>query len=249
MADLHWVDSATLNDSSKKKNYNIHLFSIVAPTYNFLTRLMSLNNDQHWKKSLISWIPLLDKTPVFLDIASGTGDLPFQIRKYFPQSTIIASDLSIKMFNATTYERNSWFTVCNDMCRLPLIDSSIDFVTGSYALRNAPELKICIKEVYRVLKPNGKAFFLDFSQYTNPVLKIVQLAILTLWGSLLGIVLHRNPAIYGYIAKSLNTFPNRKQLREILIENGLNVTREKFFFYGFISIIETTKRTEDRVQK
>jgi demethylmenaquinone methyltransferase/2-methoxy-6-polyprenyl-1,4-benzoquinol methylase len=135
------------------------------------------------------------------------------------------------------------------MCRLPITDSSIDYVTGSYALRNAPELKSCLKEVYRVLKPNGKAYFLDFSQHTNPVLKIVQQVILTLWGSFLGIVFHRNPAVYGYIAKSLKTFPNRQQLRELLIENGLNVTREKFFFFGFISTLETTKRIEDRSQR
>jgi ubiquinone/menaquinone biosynthesis methyltransferase len=242
MPDLHWVDCATLNDSFKKKEYNKRLFSIVAPKYNFLTRLMSLNNDQHWKKSLTSWIPFLSKKAVFLDIASGTGDLPFQIRKISPQSTIIASDLSIEMFKAATIVKKSWFSVCNDMCRLPITDSSIDFVTGSYALRNAPELKSCIKEVYRVLKPDGKAFFLDFSQYSNPALKIVQQAILTLWGSFLGIVFHCNPAVYGYIARSLNTFPNRKQLRELLDENGLKVTREKLFFYGFISLLETTKQ-------
>lgn len=110
MTDLHWVNCETLNDSSKKKAYNRQLFSIVAPKYNFLTRLMSLNNDQHWKQHLISWIPRLKTQAVILDIASGTCDLPFKIRKTFPQSTIIATDLSIDMFKAATNMRKPLFS-------------------------------------------------------------------------------------------------------------------------------------------
>ena len=241
MAGISWVDYETLNNANKKKDYNRHLFSIVAPKYNFLTRLMSLNNDQHWKKHLISWIPAVIDNAVFLDIASGTGDLPLQIRKTFPQSTIISSDLSIEMFKAGTNMRNSWFTICNDMCHLPIANSTIDFVTGSYALRNAPDLKSCIKEVYRVLKPNGKVLFLDFSKSSHSTFGLFQKTVLTLWGCFLGVVIHQYPAVYGYIAKSLAAFPDRKKLRELFTENGFKITREKLFFCGFIHLFETTK--------
>ena len=241
MSDISWVDCETLNNANKKKDYNRQLFSIVAPKYNFLTRLMSLNNDQHWKKHLISWIPTFNDNVVFLDIASGTGDLPFQIRKTFPQSTIISSDISLEMFKAGPDMRNSWFTICNDMCHLPIANSTIDYVTGSYALRNAPDLISCIKEVYRVLKPNGKVLFLDFSKSSNPAFELFQKAILTLWGCFLGVVIHQNPAVYGYIAKSLAAFPDRKNLRKQFAENGFKITREKLFFWGFIHLFETTK--------
>jgi ubiquinone/menaquinone biosynthesis methyltransferase len=242
MANIKWIDATTLNNSSQKKNYNRQLFSIVAPKYDFITRLMSLNNDQRWKRNLISWIPDGQKNAIILDIASGTGDIPSQIRKTVPQSTIIASDLSMAMFKASTKRNSSWCKVCNDMCHLPIADSTIDIVTGSYALRNAPDLSNCLKEVSRVLKPDGKALFLDFSQSPNPVLRLFHQAALTLWGNFLGTVIHHNPAVYGYIAKSLAVFPDRKELHKLLTQSGLKVMREKCFFYGFIQILEAKKQ-------
>lgn len=242
MTQLPPVDSLTLNDYEKKRSYNRKLFSIVAQKYDQITRLMSLDKDRFWKKHLLSKIETNNKNAVVLDIASGTGDIVFNVRSKLPDSIIIASDISIEMLLAGRNKNCSSKILCNDMCKLPLVDSCIDFVTGCYALRNAPDLKMVVQEIYRVLKPNGRAYLLDFSLYNNLILQKLEIFILFLWGSFLGLLFHKNPAIYAYIAKSLSTFPNRNKLNQMLMLCNFRIIEEKLFFFRFIScmVIEKT---------
>jgi demethylmenaquinone methyltransferase/2-methoxy-6-polyprenyl-1,4-benzoquinol methylase len=241
MTRLPLVNDLILRESNKKRSYAKQLFSIVAPKYDCITKLMSLNFDRQWKNYLISKINPDQHVPLLLDIASGTGDIVFQLRKKFPKSSIIASDLSTIMLQAGNQKNSGCHTLCNDMCKIPIVDSCIDCITGGYALRNAPDIQIFIKEVYRVLKPGGNACFLEFSLYKNRMLQKLELFILFFWGSLLGYIFHRNSAIYAYIAKSLKQYPNKTELRNLINKNGFQITEEKFFFFGIIAFIEVKK--------
>jgi ubiquinone/menaquinone biosynthesis methyltransferase len=241
MNQLPLVDNDTLNDYEKKRSYNRKLFSIVAPKYDYLTGIMSLGNDRFWKKYLFSKFNNCNSKSVILDVASGTGDIVFELRSKFPDSTVIASDISLEMLHAGREKNQSCKILCNDMCILPLVDSCIDYVTGSYALRNAPDLNMVLQEIYRVLKPHGKAFLLDFSLYNNPVLQKFEILILSFWGSFLGLLFHKNPAIYAYIARSLATFPNRNTLTQLITRYNFKIIEEKLFFLRFISLMEIEK--------
>lgn len=241
MKKLTIVDSDTLNDYGKKRAYTRKLFSIVSQKYDHITRIMSLDNDRIWKKYLLSKIETNNNKVVILDIASGTGDIVFNLRSKLPDSTIIASDISPEMLLAGREKNHLCKILCNDMCILPLVDSCIDFVTGGYALRNAPDLKMVLKEIYRVLKPHGRAFLLDFSLYNNPILQKFEIFILTVWGSVLGLLFHGNPAIYAYIARSLTSFPNHKTLTQLIMRNSFEIIEEKLFFSGFISFMVIEK--------
>jgi demethylmenaquinone methyltransferase/2-methoxy-6-polyprenyl-1,4-benzoquinol methylase len=238
---LRPIDSLTLHDPEQKRSYNKKLFSIVAQKYDHITRLMSLNKDRSWKKQLISKIETGKKKAVILDIASGTGDIVFRLRSKLPDSTIIASDISLEMLHAGRMKNRSSQILCNDMCKLPLIDSCVDVVTGCYALRNAPDLEMVLREIYRVLKPHGKAFLLDFSLYNNPILQKFEIFILFFWGSFLGLLFHKNPAIYAYIARSLSTYPNRNKLNHLIMWCNFKIIEEKLFFLRFISFITIKK--------
>jgi demethylmenaquinone methyltransferase/2-methoxy-6-polyprenyl-1,4-benzoquinol methylase len=202
---------------------------------------MSLNNDRLWKKHLFSKIKTSHSKPVILDIASGTGDIAFNLRLILPDSKIIASDISLEMLNVGREKIQLCNAVCNDMCVLPFDNSSFDYVTGCYALRNAPDLKMVLSEINRVLKPLGRAFLLDFSLYNNRILQKFEIFVLSFWGSLLGVLFHRNPAIYAYIAKSLNTFPNRSRLNQLITNYNFKIIEEKLFFLHFISFLEIEK--------
>jgi demethylmenaquinone methyltransferase/2-methoxy-6-polyprenyl-1,4-benzoquinol methylase len=234
---LHTIDSITLQDSEQKRAYNRKLFSIVAQKYDQITRLMSLDKDRSWKKYLLSKIKSTHKNAVVLDIASGTGDIVFNVRSKFPDATIIASDISLEMLLAGKLKNRSSHILCSDMCKLPFNDSSVDITTGCYALRNAPDLNMALNEIYRVLKPHGRAYILDFSLYNNRILQKLEIIILYFWGSFLGLLFHKNPAIYAYIAKSLSTFPNRKKLNQMITRCNFKLIEEKLFFLHFISFL------------
>jgi demethylmenaquinone methyltransferase/2-methoxy-6-polyprenyl-1,4-benzoquinol methylase len=124
-----------------------------------------------------------------------------------------------------------------DMTSLGLHNSSCDIVTGSYALRNAPDIRSALREVRRILKEDGTAAFLDFSRSENRVIAAFQHLLLNFWGSVWGILLHGNPAVYSYIAKSLRHFPRRMELRRCINEAGFAVVQSHLFFWGMLELL------------
>lgn len=226
-----------------KKAYNQELFAIVAPQYDRITKILSLGRDRYWKKQLIKMLPKKDYHHC-IDIACGTGDLTFALNQHFPHAHIQGIDLTPSMIS---YARGKCscskisFT-CGDMCDLKITDRSIDLITGGYALRNAPDLSKALSEFYRILKPGGIAAFLDFSKPTSPVMQKLEYHLLKTWGGLWGLVFHRNPAVYSYIAESLAQFPTSNELLKLLEENQFKVIKTKRFFGGITELIICQKQ-------
>jgi demethylmenaquinone methyltransferase/2-methoxy-6-polyprenyl-1,4-benzoquinol methylase len=141
---------------------------------------------------------------------------------------------------AIARERNRFANVRfeqGDLCDLPFPDGSADVATGSYALRNAPDLRKALAEVHRVLSPGGVAAFLDFSNPERSPLRHLQYLLLRGWCGLWGLLLHGTPEIHGYIAESLRAFPDRGRLREILREHRFGVSDDRRFFLGITGLL------------
>jgi demethylmenaquinone methyltransferase/2-methoxy-6-polyprenyl-1,4-benzoquinol methylase len=128
-----------------------------------------------------------------------------------------------------------------DMCAAPFRGNSADIITGGYALRNAPDLPLFLREIHRLLRSGGTASFLDFSRAAPSLFASVQHAILYGWGSLWGWVLHRDPSVYGYIAKSLNAFPHRDDLETLIRSCGFTAVKTRLFFLGTVAIVSFCK--------
>jgi demethylmenaquinone methyltransferase/2-methoxy-6-polyprenyl-1,4-benzoquinol methylase len=92
-----------------------------------------------------------------------------------------------------------------------------------------------------VLRPGGTAAFLDFSKSPDRLLQRLSFAVLYLWGSFWGLVLHRQPAVYAYIAKSLWHFPDRTTLRRDLSDVGFTEVFSRKFYFGTLEIITVSK--------
>lgn len=129
-----------------------------------------------------------------------------------------------------------------DMAAISVSDGRADAVTGGYALRNAPDLAEALIEVRRVLKPGGRAGFLEFRK--PPSGGGVRLRLLALWGSLWGLLLHRNPEVYRYIALSLASFPDQVELEQRLRELGFVAVRSRPLLFGFVAITTCTAPDE-----
>jgi demethylmenaquinone methyltransferase/2-methoxy-6-polyprenyl-1,4-benzoquinol methylase len=123
------------------------------------------------------------------------------------------------------------------MCRTNFGDASFDIVTGGYALRNAPNLEGALIEIRRVMKPGAIAAFLDFSKPPNHFLQKIKGMLLKLWGGFWGLLLHRNPQLYTYIAESLKQYPDRNALKQLIIKLGFTNIRSRKHFLGFAETI------------
>lgn len=227
----------------KKRCYNRWLFSIIAPEYNTISRVLSFGMDQHWKRELVKFLPDLS-SPLILDCACGTGDLSIMLSAKFRTAKVVAIDLSKRMLEIFLHLHKPVQTVSvvvADVCNIPVYQSCCDLVTGGYVLRNAPDLREFLLSVYEVLKPGGQGVFLDFSKHTNQLLRRLQYRLLWIWGGFWGFLLHRNPQIYGYIAESLKVYPDSKELETLFINTGFELVITRKYLLGMIAIVRCRK--------
>jgi len=227
-----------LDVPERKRVYNERHFAVAASRYDLATRMMSLGRDAAWKRALIAALPDFP-APVCVDLACGTGDVAFLLAGRYPEGDVTGLDLSAPML-AIARERNRFTNVRferGDLCCLPFPDGSADVVTGSYALRNAPDLWKAVAEVRRVLSPGGVAAFLDFSNPERSLLRYSQYLLLRSWCGLWGFLLHGTPEIHGYVAESLREFPDRNRLREIFRENRFEVSAERRYYLGITGLV------------
>jgi demethylmenaquinone methyltransferase/2-methoxy-6-polyprenyl-1,4-benzoquinol methylase len=232
---------------AEKKRYNEWHFGEAASKYDLATRAMSLGRDAAWKRCLVGALPAWP-SPACADLACGTGDVTFLLAEKYPGGTVVGLDLAEPMLEMAR-KRNRHGNVRfarGDMCDMGFTGESFDIVTGSYALRNAPDLGRVFVEIRRILKPGGAAAFLDFAKPADPLLQDLQFRLLSGWCGFWGFLLHRNPEIHGYISASIGTFPDRARLRELLFDGGFDLTRSRRFFLGILELIVLRKRMEPR---
>jgi demethylmenaquinone methyltransferase/2-methoxy-6-polyprenyl-1,4-benzoquinol methylase len=202
-----------------KRRYVRRLFATIAPRYDFITRFLSFGRDQHWKRRVIVLAGVRRGHRV-LDLACGTGDLTLAAASIGAQT--VGLDLTPGMLSAAQKRdrtaRARW--IAGDMTQLPLDSSRFDVVTTGYGLRNVPDLPRALAEIYRVLRPGGTLVSLDFNRPEHSLVRAIYLAYLTVVGSALGWVLHRDPDTYRYIPASIRRYPGAPGVAGMLRQTG-----------------------------
>jgi demethylmenaquinone methyltransferase/2-methoxy-6-polyprenyl-1,4-benzoquinol methylase len=231
-----------LKTPETKRYYNEKVFTEIARKYDFITRALSFWRDSHWKRDLIASLPP-GESPLCLDLACGTGDIAFLLAGKYPQGSIVGLDITESMLELAR-RRNTFPNVrfaSQDMARIEFAAESVDIVTGGYALRNAPDLEVTVEGIRRVLKPGGVAAFLDFSKPGAKFPQRLEYWTLKLWTGFWGMLLHRNPEVYGYIAESLQCFPDRDRLRSVFRDRGFTVIASRRYFFGITELLVVRK--------
>lgn len=226
-----------IGSPEKKKYYNEQHFTEAASRYDWATRAMSLGRDGAWKRALVQSLPRFD-APACVDLACGTGDVSFLLAGRYPRGRVLGLDLTESMLEIAR-RRNRFDAVCfecRDMCCTGLADASADIVTGSYALRNAPDFHQALEEMRRILRPGGTLALLDFAKPTGPLAQGLQFHLLQKWCGFWGLVFHGNPEIHSYIAASLRSFPDGSQLQAMLQRHGFEGETRRSFFAGMMEL-------------
>lgn len=241
---FHSINDLTQPDC--KRRLNQQLFTIVAPRYNLITRLLSFGRDKHWKRKLVTALPLKNNI-VCVDLACGNGDLTKLLAQSCNNGCVIGLDLTPAMLQLAQSDTitKDIFYLRADMMQLPLRDNSIDVITGGYALRNAPSLNRTLTMIYEKLKPGGVASFLEFSRSNHRFLSWVQLSLLTIWANFCGSIVHGNRHVYGYIPASLKLFPTLETLAELTQSHGFIHFHVKKYMLGIITLITFEKPLEE----
>ena len=197
------------------------VFDQVYKSYDLMNDIMSLGGRRLRKKNIISWMnpQCGDK---IIDVASGTGDLAKIIsRKNDDKNIIYCVEPNPRMLETgkkkLDYLGNIKWHLCSAE-KLPFKDNTFDFYTISYGIRNVTNITQCIKEAFRVLKPGGRFFCLEFSKVENEILNLLYKnysKLIPIFGKI--VVGSSNP--YEYLITSIDEFYNQYELVELLEKN------------------------------
>jgi demethylmenaquinone methyltransferase/2-methoxy-6-polyprenyl-1,4-benzoquinol methylase len=219
-----------------KRRYVRTLFATIADRYDLITGLLSFGRDRRWKATLVA---LADVRPGAraLDLAAGTGDIAFGLAA--SGAHVAGLDITHRMLQIASTKRPASAAVTfvtGDMMALPFRDEAFDLVTTGYGIRNVPAIDPAIAEIRRVLRPGGLLLSLDFDRPANPLVRGVYLAYLTLVGSALGWVLHRDPDTYRYIPESIKRYPGAAGVAAMLGRAGFDDSRVIPLLGGLMAI-------------
>jgi demethylmenaquinone methyltransferase/2-methoxy-6-polyprenyl-1,4-benzoquinol methylase len=213
------------------------LFATIADRYDLITVLLSYGRDRHWKRRLIELAGIGPRDRV-LDLACGTGDLLFAAAER--ARVAVGLDITYRMLELAARRpltgRHRVALVTADMLGLPFGDARFDVITTGYGLRNVPDLRAALAEIHRVLTPGARFLSLDFNRPENRVVRAAYLAYLTVVGSTLGLLLHRNPNTYRYIPESIRLYPGAPGVARMMEEVGLTDIRVVPLLGGLMAI-------------
>lgn len=225
-----------------------NLFSAVASRYDIMNDVMSLGLHRCWKKTFVHRLPLRPNLHI-LDVAGGTGDIALTIQKLYPhlQLKITVCDLTFSMveegrdksINQGLLKNLEW--CCGNAENLPIPDQSIDIYTVAFGMRNITDKHQALKEAWRVLKPGGWFFCLEFSQVKTPILSklydLYSFQFLPRFGRWIA----QNESAYQYLVESIRQFPDQQQWKETIENAGFQNVAFENFSQGIVALHSARK--------
>jgi demethylmenaquinone methyltransferase/2-methoxy-6-polyprenyl-1,4-benzoquinol methylase len=153
------------------------MFSRIAPRYDLLNHLLSLQLDRLWRARAARRLQAILQRPdaLVLDLCCGTGDLAFALARA-AKARIVGVDFSHAMLVRAKEKHAILAQTANpkaatampfteaDALLLPFARSSFDLVATAFGFRNLASYASGLKEIHRVLKPGGTLAILEFSE-------------------------------------------------------------------------------------
>ncbi len=213
------------------------LFDNIAPDYDRLNHILSLNIDKGWRRKAVRQIADEDRPMRVLDVACGTADFTIEIaQKVAPGSIVTGVDISEGMM-AVGKEKIRRAGVSAELyvadCEaLPYEAGTFDRISVGFGVRNFEHLDIGLKEMSRVLKQDGKLVILELSVPSNPVIrwfyKLYFLKILPAVGGLIS----GDRGAYEYLPASVLRFPAPEQFIQMMKSAGFDIVEHTPLTFG-----------------
>ena len=232
------VDDSTSNKTLRVEN----MFDRIAPKYDFFNRLFSLRIDLLWRKSLVKWMESDDPKQI-LDVATGTGELAIALWKNF-RVKITAVDLSQEMLNLADKkikELRADITIQKANAEnLPFESNKFDAVSVGFGVRNFENLEKGLSELRRVVKEDGNVYILEFSKMEGVLSPLYNFYFRKVLPFLARMISGEKEA-YTYLPDSVQNFPCRERMKNILLDLGFSKVEYKKLSLGIVTIYKAKK--------
>jgi demethylmenaquinone methyltransferase/2-methoxy-6-polyprenyl-1,4-benzoquinol methylase len=193
------------------------MFTSIAPRYDLLNHVLSFNVDRlWWRKTARSFAAILQRPDArVLDLCCGTGDMTFALRRQAGKSAakILGVDFSHAMLqraNAKSAGKSLRWIEADALC-LPFSSQQFDLITAAFGFRNLADYDAGLREIARLLRPNGECGILDFGEPHGLMGKLYRVYfkhVLPAVGTLISGV--KGP--YAYLPASVERFPSPEDM-------------------------------------
>jgi len=209
------------------------VFDSVAPRYDLMNDLMSLGAHRLWKRRAVALAGVRRGQRV-LDLAAGTGDLSERFAGLVGrEGAVVSTDINAAMLGRGRNRLmdlgiagNIHYAQANAEA-LPFPANRFDCISIGFGLRNVTHKQSALEEMFRVLRPGGRALILEFSHPASlPLRKAYDLYSFSILPAL-GRLVAGDADSYRYLAESIRMHPNQETLRAMMEEAGFE--RCEFF--------------------
>jgi demethylmenaquinone methyltransferase/2-methoxy-6-polyprenyl-1,4-benzoquinol methylase len=222
------------------------MFGSIAPRYDLLNHVLSLNIDKRWRKYTLHKAPPRDGYAV-LDVCTGTGDLALAFARFGAKNLrVVGVDFCAEMLDIAKKKQarlgESVTFQEADAQALPFANEEFDIVTCAFGLRNVADTRRGLEELARVARAGGTVAILEFSRPKIAPLRWLYLAYFKHLLPRVGQSLAKNDhAAYEYLPQSVMEFPDGQEMADLMTSVGLTNIRVDPLTFGVATLYLGTK--------
>jgi demethylmenaquinone methyltransferase/2-methoxy-6-polyprenyl-1,4-benzoquinol methylase len=237
---------AGASDEASASNAVREMFTSIAPRYDLLNHVLSMNIDRlWWNRTARAFDEILRRPGAqILDLCCGTGDMTFALYRRAAKSSVqlVGADFSHAMLvraqGKSARRRVRWVEA--DALNLPFGREQFQLVTSAFGFRNLANYNRGLEEIYRVLAPQGEIGILDFGEPKGLIGKLYRIYfrhVLPAIGTVISGV--RGP--YAYLPASVLRFPAPDEMLERMRAVGFHDVSWTPYTFGIAGLYRGKK--------
>jgi demethylmenaquinone methyltransferase/2-methoxy-6-polyprenyl-1,4-benzoquinol methylase len=234
-----WKKGKDMQQSKEDRVH--HVFEKISDNYDKMNSVISFQQHIKWRNDTMKKMNVTPGSKA-LDVCCGTADWTIALAEAVgPSGEVTGLDFSQNMLNVGLEKvkglgLNQVRLIHGNAMELPFPDNSFHYVTIGFGLRNVPDYLQVLKEMYRVLKPGGKAVCLETSQPTLMGYKQLYYFYFRFIMPMFGKLLAKSYKEYSWLHESARDFPGMKELSQLFEQAGFKDVKYKPYSGGAAAV-------------
>jgi len=242
-AESETVSFGYENVSPEEKTRRVgEVFTSVAKKYDIMNDAMSIGMHRGWKDKFVRRVKP-QRGEKILDMAGGTGDIAFRMADRGADITV--ADINQDMLDVgaeramdriESEETGSLVFTCQNAEKVDFASNSFDAYTIVFGIRNVTYKDKALAEAYRVLRPGGRFYCMEFSTTEwsgfREIYDIYSDKLLPRMGQMIA----GDADSYRYLVESIRKFPRMVEFESMIRAAGFVNTRVEPILGGAVAI-------------
>jgi demethylmenaquinone methyltransferase/2-methoxy-6-polyprenyl-1,4-benzoquinol methylase len=229
------------DDPQSAANAVREMFNTISPRYDLLNHVLSMNVDRlWWWRTARRFRHILRRNEAeVLDLCCGTGDMAFALYRQTKGSraSITGADFARKMLRRAEKKGIGkpirWVEA--DALHMPFADQTFDLVTSAFGFRNLADYDAGLREIHRVLRPNGELGILDFGEPKGPMREVYRFYFKRVLPRI-GTMISGVSGPYAYLPASVEKFPESSEMLQRVRAAGFREAKYSPYTFGIAGL-------------